>query len=120
MRPPRASSWCSFSGQLVGDAQAVLQAGVRELLRRLGNKIQNRAEAFFLERIHHKVEHLLLVDHVTQPEAVFGDVKPGLRILRPERRKAERRSVMRLLGFIVHVEGHQCYECEYNIFSSSH
>ena len=34
------------------------------------------------------VEHLLLVDHIAQPETRFGNDEPLLRILHPEGREA--------------------------------
>ncbi|MFN9900190.1 MAG: hypothetical protein ACK55Z_15655 [bacterium] len=50
------------------------------------------------------VEHLLLIVHPLDLEPGLGDGEPGLRVLRPKLRQAERgASVVRLL--VVHCRG---------------
>jgi hypothetical protein len=85
-------------------AQVILQLLVKVVFRRIRDEIQHRAEAFLGQGIGNVVEHLLLVVHPLDPEPGLSDGEPGLRIIRPKLRKAERGgSVVRLR--VVHCRG---------------
>jgi hypothetical protein len=91
-------------GQLMRLAQTILELLVGVVLRRIRDEIQHGAEALLGQGVDDVVEHLLLVVHPLDAEPGLGDGKPGLRVLRPKLRQAERgASVVRLL--VIHCRG---------------
>jgi hypothetical protein len=87
--------------QLVQLAKTILQLLIGIVFRRIRDQIQHCAETLLGQGVDDMVEHLLMVIHPLDPEPGLSNGKPGLCVLRPKQKKAERRaSIVRLL--VVH------------------